>query len=124
MPMKFDLIFFPGFHSTVSIFHDDGTVAISSGGIEIGQGINTKVRICHLSNSKIWYWNINFLPLQFIINNLINETLNIASIFLHYIVRSHASLVFLDPKSPNVIFCFKFPESRMYLNLKTIYVYA
>ncbi|CAH1403041.1 unnamed protein product [Nezara viridula] len=47
MPMKFDVIFYPVFHSAVSIFADDGTVAISSGGIEIGQGINTKVvQVC------------------------------------------------------------------------------
>nr|XP_014274699.1 xanthine dehydrogenase-like isoform X2 [Halyomorpha halys] len=47
MPMRFGIFFFSSYYSTVSIFYDDGTVAISTGGIEIGQGINTKVaQVC------------------------------------------------------------------------------
>ncbi|XP_037946120.1 xanthine dehydrogenase-like isoform X2 [Teleopsis dalmanni] len=41
--MQFNLIFFGQFSATVSIYHCDGTVTISHAGIEMGQGINTKV---------------------------------------------------------------------------------
>ena len=44
VPLKFQLplsdLYFP---VMVSIYAEDGTVAISHGGVEIGQGINTKV---------------------------------------------------------------------------------
>lgn len=35
--------FFGAFTALVAIYHTDGTIAISHGGIEMGQGINTKV---------------------------------------------------------------------------------
>jgi xanthine dehydrogenase/oxidase len=47
MPMRYPqhypdfAIRFPVF---ISVYHADGTVAVSHGGIEMGQGINTKVK--------------------------------------------------------------------------------
>ncbi|XP_073981622.1 uncharacterized protein isoform X2 [Rhodnius prolixus] len=43
VPMLFNIVFFPNYHSTVSIFAGDGTVGVTCGGIEMGQGLNTKV---------------------------------------------------------------------------------
>uniref|UniRef100_A0A1Y9HAI9 Uncharacterized protein n=1 Tax=Anopheles farauti TaxID=69004 RepID=A0A1Y9HAI9_9DIPT len=42
IPMQYPLIHFGALHAQVSIYAKDGTVSISHGGIEIGQGINTK----------------------------------------------------------------------------------
>jgi len=39
-PIDYFTTFFPAF---VTIYHEDGTVAVVHGGVEIGQGINTKV---------------------------------------------------------------------------------
>nr|BCT26317.1 aldehyde oxidase [Euura sp. 'Pontania] len=43
VPMKYPFMYFGQFNALVSIYAHDGTVAISHGGIECGQGINTKV---------------------------------------------------------------------------------
>lgn len=45
VPLKFNLPLQGGLNYSVlvTVFAEDGTVAISHGGVEIGQGINTKV---------------------------------------------------------------------------------
>lgn len=43
MPMKFPIKFTGSYTAFVAIYHGDGTVAISHGGIESGQGLNTKM---------------------------------------------------------------------------------
>lgn len=47
LPLKYNFFIWGNFASMVSIYHKDGTVAISHAGIEMGQGINTKVaQVC------------------------------------------------------------------------------
>uniref|UniRef100_A0A0A9YHM8 Indole-3-acetaldehyde oxidase n=1 Tax=Lygus hesperus TaxID=30085 RepID=A0A0A9YHM8_LYGHE len=43
VPMNYPFSFFGGFHGVVSIYSSDGSVAITHGAIEMGQGVNTKV---------------------------------------------------------------------------------
>ncbi|XP_065079702.1 uncharacterized protein LOC135702534 [Ochlerotatus camptorhynchus] len=42
VPMQYPQAFFGQMHALVSIYHMDGTVSITTGGIEMGQGVNTK----------------------------------------------------------------------------------
>ncbi|XP_075210160.1 xanthine dehydrogenase-like [Lycorma delicatula] len=47
LPMNYPFLYESQFHALVSIYGNDGTVAISHGGVEIGQGINTKIaQVC------------------------------------------------------------------------------
>lgn len=43
VPMNYPFGFWGSFYSTVSVFAEDGTVAITHGCTEVGQGLNTKV---------------------------------------------------------------------------------
>jgi xanthine dehydrogenase/oxidase len=49
VPLKYGLKYIGCFSALVSIYAVDGTVAVAHGGIECGQGINTKVSSCCLS---------------------------------------------------------------------------
>ncbi|CAH0562394.1 unnamed protein product [Brassicogethes aeneus] len=47
MPMVFPFHFFFNYNVMISIYHVDGTVSLAHGGVEMGQGINTKVvQVC------------------------------------------------------------------------------
>ncbi|XP_052742295.1 uncharacterized protein LOC112057810 [Bicyclus anynana] len=47
MPMTYDLFYFGPFNCLITIYHGDGTVAITHGCTEMGQGINTKTaQVC------------------------------------------------------------------------------
>lgn len=43
MAMKYGFFYFGTYSAYLSIFHEDGSVAITHGGIEMGQGLNTKM---------------------------------------------------------------------------------
>lgn len=43
VPMKYPIDTICNHYAMVSVYRNDGTVAVTHGGVEIGQGINTKV---------------------------------------------------------------------------------
>lgn len=58
VPMTWAFQFNLDYHATVSIFAADGSVAITHGGVETGQGINTKVGFIFITHSFIPFSNI------------------------------------------------------------------
>lgn len=42
-PMQFNVAYLSSLSALVAIYHVDGSVAISHGGVDMGQGINTKI---------------------------------------------------------------------------------
>lgn len=60
IPMKYPLEYFGTYGIFIAIYHMDGTVAVSHGGIEMGQGINTKVAqvVAHCLGIPLEYVNI------------------------------------------------------------------
>lgn len=48
--MSFPIVYVWNFPVTISVYHGDGSIAISHGGIEMGQGIHTKIaQVCAYS---------------------------------------------------------------------------
>lgn len=43
VPLKYHMGYFGTSHTLVSIYHGDGSVSVTVGSIEMGQGLNTKV---------------------------------------------------------------------------------
>ncbi|KAJ2951443.1 hypothetical protein O0L34_g13596 [Tuta absoluta] len=47
VPLTYGLFYFGNFNSLISIYHGDGSIMITHGGVEMGQGINTKAaQVC------------------------------------------------------------------------------
>jgi len=53
VPMSYGFFIWGNFAAMVSIYAQDGTVAVAHGGIEMGQGVNTKVRLFAVHGSNI-----------------------------------------------------------------------
>jgi xanthine dehydrogenase/oxidase len=51
--MNYGFFVWGNFSVIVSIYAQDGTVAVAHGGIEMGQGINTKVSLVAVDDSNV-----------------------------------------------------------------------
>lgn len=87
-PMKYFINYFGAMHGIVSIYHGDGSVAISTGGVEMGQGLNTKVIqvASHVLNIPMEKFSIK--PMNSLISpNDIGSVASVTSEISCYIVK-------------------------------------
>ncbi len=57
MPLKHEMAYFIfNFTAHISIYYNDGTVAITHGAVEMGQGVNT--RVCRLDFTRVYLFGL------------------------------------------------------------------
>jgi xanthine dehydrogenase/oxidase len=56
VPCKYAINYFPlPIYCHISVYEGDGTVSVATGGIEMGQGLNTKVHHCDCLKRHTWH---------------------------------------------------------------------
>ena len=76
-PVRFGLAYGSPYTVFVSIYFVDGTVAIAHGGVEIGQGINTKVKIAVLVHHIRPFHSLPFFTVLMQVAQVAAKTLGI-----------------------------------------------